>query len=261
MPQSGPWDLYDRLIENVPEGSVLEKLTVTRRWALAKIDAPGGAGLAHIAQGGRGASLLAAPGTPAREAAGLVKSWDFAAAATGLAVINAALNAQRLSMEDAEKPYAGNGFDILRSRASGKKVAVIGHFPRLEAIREAAREMIILERDPQEGDLPDAAAEFVLPEAELVFMTGSSAVNKTMPRLLELSKGAEIHLVGPSVPLMTSLLKGPLASLSGVLITDYPALSTALKLAADGSLEISRAPLRRVTYLSERLCAQPPAVA
>ena len=77
----------------------------------------------------------------------------------------------------------------------GKKVAVIGHFPGMEVGRRACG-LTVLERNPQEGDLPDFAAEYVLPEQDYVFITGTALTNKTMPRLLELSEHATVGLVG-----------------------------------------------------------------
>ena len=257
MTNKGPWELYDTLCAAVPEDAVVSAFNISRFWALAKIDLPGGAGLAHVFQRPGWKPPAGIVGSPAREIAALVKSWDFETAALGMAVINAALNAARLKSQDEEKPFLGNAFDILKARAKDKKVAVIGHFPRLDAIEAAAREIMIFERNPQKGDYPDSAAEYLLPEAEVVFMTGSSAVNKTMPRLLELSKNAEIHLVGPSVPLLPGLLADSIASLSGLLILDYGSLDSALDLSANGSFNFSISSIRRVTYLKSPLKAAP----
>ena len=51
-----------------------------------------------------------------------------------------------------------------------------------------------------EGDYPDSASESLLPECDYVFITGSSFVNKTIPRLLELSRNATTVMIGPSTP-------------------------------------------------------------
>jgi uncharacterized protein (DUF4213/DUF364 family) len=109
--------------------------------------------------------------------------------------------------------------------------------------------MDILERVPEEGDLPDTAAEYVLPEAEVIFVTGTSIINKTFPRLMELGRQAEIHLVGPSVPLRLEWLGRGLASLSGVLIADYEALAGELEHSSFGTAGFDRNLARRVNYL------------
>jgi uncharacterized protein (DUF4213/DUF364 family) len=84
-------------------------------------------------------------------------------------------------------------------------VGVIGHFPRLESLAWVAAEMFIFERIPQPGDYPDSAAEYLIPTCDVLIITGTSVINKTAPRLLELAQGLEIYLVGPSVPLCRDL--------------------------------------------------------
>jgi uncharacterized protein (DUF4213/DUF364 family) len=120
--------------------------------------------------------------------------------------------------------------------ARGKKVAVVGHFPRLEKLRDAAREFSIIERDPQPGDLPDAAAEYLLPAMEVVFITGSSLANKTLPRLLELTANAYVGLVGPSVPMTPILFQEGIDSLSGTVFLDFPRIAKAIAAGESSSL-------------------------
>ena len=58
------------------------------------------------------------------------------------------------------------------------------------------------------GDYPDTACEYLLPEADYVFVSSSSFVNKSAPRLLDLAVGGGAHtvLVGPSTPMHPLLL-------------------------------------------------------
>ena len=254
--RQNPWALYDALIDSVPKEMLVEEILVRRHWILSRVDAPGGSGLAHVLPSPR-PWQMPDPGIftrrPAREAAALVKSWDFGTAAMGISVINAALNALRKSREESERPFWGNCFDVFRERAAGRKVAVIGHFPRLEVLSEVAKELAILERVPQDGDYPDSAAEYLLPESDMVFMTGTSAINKTLPRLLELSRGAEVHLVGPSVPLCLELFGFGADSLSGTLVSDFSSLAKELETRSLGDPRFNRLLTRRVNYLSDSL--------
>jgi uncharacterized protein len=75
---------------------------------------------------------------------------------------------------------------------------VIGHFPGLEPLAEAA-DLTILERNPQQGDLPDFACEYVLPLQDYVLITGTTITNKTLPRLLQICGNAYVAVVGPSL--------------------------------------------------------------
>ena len=138
------------------------------------------------------------------------------------AAINAAANSRLSSLitpETLAAPRLGSAFDYFLDRVKGLKVAVVGHFPKLESLAEETT-LTILERQPQPGDLPDPAAEYVLEDQDAVFLTGTTIINKTLPRLLELAEGKDVFLVGPSVPMFEELFKFGLASLSGTLVAD-----------------------------------------
>ena len=76
--------------------------------------------------------------------------------------------------------------------------------------------------------MPDTAAEYVLPTCDYVFITGSAFVNKTMPRLLELSRGALTIIVGPSAPAATLLAEYGMNSLTTFSTTDIASFQPAL---------------------------------
>ncbi len=87
-----PWQLYDGLIDLLPDG-----VTVTRallgRVALVENSA-GGVGTASNDRGGRRerAASRNIIGRPLRDVAALVKSWDFELASLGVAALNSWLN-------------------------------------------------------------------------------------------------------------------------------------------------------------------------
>lgn len=55
--------------------------------------------------------------------------------------------------------------------------------------------------------MPDTACEELLPEADVVVVTGTAIANKTIDRVLELSRGArEIGVVGPSAGIVPDSL-------------------------------------------------------
>jgi uncharacterized protein (DUF4213/DUF364 family) len=153
-------------------------------------------------------------------------------ASFGLAAVNASANA-RLSgcgVLDGQLGQDGvSAFETYLSRAKGRKVAVIGHFPHLEPLGHVASSLSILERNPQPGDYLDSAAEFLLPLQDLVFITGTTIINKTLPRLLELSSQAAISLVGPSVPMLKDLFSYGIFSLSGTFVRDYGSMAKAVE--------------------------------
>jgi uncharacterized protein (DUF4213/DUF364 family) len=99
-------------------------------------------------------------------------------------------------------------------------VAVIGHFPHLEKTLGKVCDLAILEKRPLPGDYPDSACEFLLPFQDYVFATGVTLINKTLPRLLELSRRQGLILVGPSVPLAPLLFDWGVRDLQGMVVTD-----------------------------------------
>jgi hypothetical protein len=105
----------------------------------------------------------------------------------------------------------------------GKKVAVVGHFPFNDQLRKLAKEMWTFELDPAllnpaQGVIIDTAAESVIPECEMVIITGSALINKSLERLLECSRSAKAYTVvlGPSTCMSRVLLDYGADFLGGV---------------------------------------------
>lgn len=233
MPHSSRWFLYDELLEIVPGTALVKRFTRGEHWLMIESD-QGGIGMAHTFP-----ALHASPeelerrydivGQPLRKVAALVKSWDFNEAGIGLAALNAAITAATSeSLRQAAENAQGDAFDFFLSGTKGKKVSVIGHFPYLDTLRDQC-ELSILERVPRPGDLPDTAAEYILPEQGFVYITGTTFVNKTITRLLELTKQAVVCLVGPSTPMHPLLFRHGVASLSGLLVLDYQGMADVLQ--------------------------------
>ncbi|HQP30822.1 MAG TPA: DUF364 domain-containing protein [Deltaproteobacteria bacterium] len=223
MPKTnGKWAIYEQLIAGIPEQSVIEDCLVGLRWILVR---SGGVGMALTPPEGDRRAAWSGPftGRPTREVACLAKSWNPLEAAVGVAALNSHYNAPAVfsrtwetSLDD--QPH-GNAFEHYRDRLKNKKVAVIGHFPGLEDLASQC-ELSILERRPGLGDLPDPAAEYILPLQDAVFITATTLINKTLPRLLELSSGRFCVLVGPSTPLTPALFDFGVKALAGTVVVD-----------------------------------------
>lgn len=168
-------------------------------------------------------------GLPLQEVATCVKSWNFLEASIGAAAINAYYNnpqvarANGVEFSDAQRveDRMFDPFIMSQNEVKGKKVAVVGHFPHLESLLEPICDFSIIEWDPEYGDYPMSACEYLLPECDYVYLTCTSVVDKTMPRLLELSKSAKrISMVGPGTPLAPVLFNYGIGDLSGFIIKD-----------------------------------------
>ena len=214
------WALYDALLSRAEADDRIEYVRAGVSWVLVRTE-KGALGVASVLQGRSGRPLETEQyrGMPLREAARLVKSWDFEEASLGLAAINAALNrAERFA--DCGEPDA---FLRYRDLAAGKRVAVVGRFQYLEERLKPICQMSVLERAPVAGEYPDMACEYVLSDMDLVFITGCTVSNKTLPRLLQLTRDAYTVVTGPSTPMSETLFDFGADALCGFCATDEAA--------------------------------------
>lgn len=232
---SSPWAMYDRLITGIPAEVVVEDYCTGCAWTLVRAAGAIGVALTVRQRAGHADDSRPILGRPLREVAELIKSWNFIEASIGMAAINAWYNSpQRTASlgllsdtpDDGERSEA---FHIFGPVLEGKKVAVIGHFPQLEKKLAPICQLSILEREPQRGDYPDSACEYILPEQDYAFITGMTLTNKTLPRLLELCRPGKVCLVGPSAPLSDILFDYGVDCISGFCATDEVRIAEALR--------------------------------
>lgn len=212
--------LYDALLAGVDSATPVLSIAMGEQWCLAA--AGTGLGIAMHTPGASIPPLYPAglAGLPLSQAAQAVKSWNLEEASFGLAAANAFYNTpERLAALPNYGHYA-DGLDF-----TGKTVGIVGHMHGPAGLREQAREIYVLERDPRPGDYPDSACELLLPRCDLVIITGSSLINKTLPRLLSLCRNAYTILTGPSVPLCPALLDFGIDRLSGLVVTQREAMA------------------------------------
>lgn len=215
------WEIYDGLISKIPDSIVVDEVIVGTSWTMVRSGINIGVAMTVNETTAPSAMKTSVIDVPLKEIASLVKSWNFIEASIGLAAINAYYNSMEFKSQWCENNE--DIFDVCSETIKGKKVAVIGHFPNIEQRLAGNNQLTILERRPKKGDYPDTACEYLLPQQDYVFITGSAFINKTMPRLLELSRNAKVILVGPSVPLTSQLFNYEVFELSGFTVTN-PAL-------------------------------------
>lgn len=239
-----PWNLYDELIAGVPDDVLVTDYCLGTHWSY--LEAECGMGVSFTTRGGssrtdkrdlRGLSL--------REAAALAKSWCFEEASIGIAALNAwyarheLTDALGATYDEAVDLPDGtvrkiDAFELYRPEIAAKgdaKVTVVGHFPHVDRIAEYA-ELTVLERNPRDGDTPDPACEYVIPEQDYLFMTGVTIINKTAPRLLALAEGVTTIMVGPSVVMSPVLFERGVDMLAGSVVADPEKTKFAVKTGA-----------------------------
>jgi uncharacterized protein len=233
------WEIYDELISTVPADLQVKECLIGLHWTLIRSRT---VGMAHTpfdrspAHGG--GSIISGIGEPmlgmsVRKLAGFVKSWNPYEATLGLAAINSAFNSreqvERLAGYPLSTQSQVSAFVHYADLVRGKKVAVIGHFPDLDDLRKIC-DLTILERNPGAGDLPDPACEYVLPGQDYIFITATAILNKTLPRLLELSRNASsTFLVGPSTPFAPGLFDHGINTLAGTVVIDQESVRQAVQ--------------------------------
>ncbi len=153
-------------------------------------------------------------GKSALELAGYAKSDNLLEASIGMATINSLIDI------DEDKCVTENALDALARKGRDKNIAIVGHFPWITDLRKVARKLWVIEQRPREEDLPAEAAEDILPKADVVGLTGTSFINHTIEKLLDLSKGSFIVLVGPTSPLSPVLFDYGVDIIAGTKVVD-----------------------------------------
>jgi uncharacterized protein (DUF4213/DUF364 family) len=153
-------------------------------------------------------------GKSSLELAQYAKSDNLLEASIGMAAINSLIDI------DEARCVEENAFDILAREGMDKKIAIVGHFPWVPRLRSVARKLWVIEQRPEEGDLPAEAAESILPQADVVGITGTSFINHTVEKLLELSKGSFTIMVGPTIPLSRVLFDYGVDVIAGVRVVE-----------------------------------------
>ena len=213
------YEIYETLVSGIDGDAVIEDWCLGRIWAAVK--AGGHTGIAMMTPGSSVKRTFPEDirGLTLKEAAKGILSWNMEEASLAMAAINCFYNTpERMLSTGCSEPfenYCTRGLEY-----EGRRIGVVGHMRLTGDMREKASEVITLERDPKEGDLPDPACEFVLPSCDIAVISGSTFINKTLPRLLALTENAETILIGPSVPMCPELIGKGVDRLSGLCITD-----------------------------------------
>jgi uncharacterized protein len=151
-------------------------------------------------------------GRPALDLAGQALSDHGIRRAVGIAAMNALADTcwRRRPHQDTELRLGIDAFDATEIRP-GDRVVVVGAFvPFLRELKRRHQPFIVLEQNPatlKAEELPffrpAEQARSVLPEADVLLITGTTLINDTLEELLSLAKPtARVTMVGPTVSLL-----------------------------------------------------------
>jgi len=151
----------------------------------------------------------------ARELAENTRSDNLLEASIGIAAINSLLEV------DEQQAVEINAADILVERGCGRNVALVGHFPFISKVRQSVGQLWVIEQHPTEDEYPAEAAADLIPQAEVVAITGSALINHTLDGLLSLCRPeATVMVLGPSTPLSPVLFDHGATIISGTRVID-----------------------------------------
>jgi hypothetical protein len=155
----------------------------------------------------------------ARELVEFARSENLLEASLGVAAINSLLAV------DESQAVEINAVEVLIEHGRGKNVALVGHFPFIPKLRPAVGQLWVIEQHPTEGDSPAEAAADLIPQADVVAITSSALINRTLDGILKLcNPEALVMMLGPSTPLSPLLFNYGVSILSGSKVVDEAAV-------------------------------------
>jgi uncharacterized protein (DUF4213/DUF364 family) len=182
-----------------------------------------------------------------KDAAGLARmslSSSPIEAAIGMAAIN--------SLIEVDEPRCTelNAGDLLFEKGEGKRVAIIGHVPFIPRLGKVAGELWVIEKNPQEGDFTETETDRLVPQADVVGITGTAFTNQTIEYLLGLcDPRAYVVVLGGTAPLSPVLFDYGIDAISG---TKVVTPETVLRCVSQGATFRQIKGIRLLTMTRER---------
>ncbi len=205
---------YEALVKDVRQGP-FQTAVLTRYCGLAST--PHDPGPHHDQTPVKEAGLLLEK--DAQALARMANSLSPMESAIGMATINSLIEV------DDQRCTELNAGDLLAKKGEGKRVAIVGHFPFVPRLRKMVKELWVVERNPQEGDVAKAETENLIPQADVVGITGTAFTNHTIERLLGFcNPNAYVVILGGTAPLSPVLFDHGINAISGTKVIN-PALA------------------------------------
>ena len=145
----------------------------------------------------------------------LAASSDLLEASIGMAALNSMIETPP------EKNVTDqNALDIILEKGTGKNIAVVGQFPFVHKIADAALRFELIQAAPDRGLSGVEKARQVFPEMDVIAITGSSFINHTFETLIRLTENAYTVVLGGTTPMSTVLFDYGADALCGTVVSD-----------------------------------------
>ena len=141
-------------------------------------------------------------GMPVEDLIGLAPSLNLQDSSVALAAINALL--QNAQFNCVKK----NAIEMVQI-TKNDTVAMVGQFHQLiKPLTEQSGRLYVFEMNGAKGTYPAWSEALLLPECDVVFLSGTTLINKTMDAILaKCVRAREIVILGPSVIAMPKIFK------------------------------------------------------
>jgi len=154
-------------------------------------------------------------GMEVKELAQFVMSDNLLEASIGMAAINSALQIEGCEFTEI------NASEIIAKKGKDKRVAVIGHFPFLGKLKNQVGELLVFELRLRPGDISSAQIPALLPDADVVAISGTTLINHTFDEIMSFCKPSAYKIMlGPSTPLSPVLFNYGIDVISGTIVED-----------------------------------------
>jgi len=154
-------------------------------------------------------------GKSAHDIARLAKSEKEFEAAIGAAALNSLIDV------DESKCTELNAIDLLVEKAKDKNMALIGHFPFIPRLRQSTKTLWVIEQRPQQGDYNASETDKLIPQADVVGITGQTFANGTIDGLLKLCRpDAYVVIIGGTSPMSELLFDYGVNAICGTRVVD-----------------------------------------
>lgn len=163
--------------------------------------------------------LVKSPGNlldlSAFELANMAFSESIPEAAIGMAAINSLIDIDESNCSEL------NASELIIEKGINKNVVIIGHFPFVPRLREIAGDLWVIEKNPMPGDYTEDTAEEVIPEADVLAITGTAITNHSIEDLLKMKKESSFTVVlGDSAVLSPILFDYGIDAVAGTKVID-----------------------------------------
>lgn len=153
-------------------------------------------------------------GKSAQELAGWIESDNLLEASVGIAAYNSLVDVDQKQLR-----HNVNASEVIEQKSRDKNLVIVGHFPFAPRMKSIAHNLWIIEKKPYGDDFPEDAAHDLIPQADVVAITGTAFINHTIEGLLSLCRpDATVLILGPSTPMVPLLFDYGINYLSGSLV-------------------------------------------